>query len=73
VGGVPGAIGGAAVGSFVKQLKEILAAGKARKFTYGAKPMVDNSGRRPLITGPAPGVVGGVLSNSLTNPGSSQQ
>jgi hypothetical protein len=73
LGGPPGAAAGAAMGGLMKTISEIVAVAKARKYTYGAKPMVDNSGRRPLITGPAPGVVGGVLSNSLTNPGSSQQ
>lgn len=66
LGGAPGAAVGATMGGVLKGLKEVVAAGKARKFTYGAKPVSDEPSLGAKLLAPAPGVVGGVLSNSLT-------
>lgn len=63
VGGVPGAALGAAFGSLMKELGEILAAGKARRVTYGAKPVVDTPRLQnkliPSTTLPAAGAITG--------------
>lgn len=68
VGGIPGAAAGAALGSLMKDLGEILSAGKARKFTYGAKPVANNPGLKnkllPGSTLPATGAVAGQSTKS---------
>lgn len=68
VGGIPGAAAGAALGSLMKDLGEILSAGKARKFTYGAKPVADNPGLKskllPGSTIPAAGAIAGESAKS---------
>jgi hypothetical protein len=65
MGGIPGAAAGAAMGSFMKQLKEILSAGKARRITYGAKPMAEEALRNPLLPGSMVPTTGAVAGNSL--------
>jgi hypothetical protein len=66
VGGPPGAVGGVLLGSFFKSLGDILAVGKARKATYGAKPLADKpSLQNKLIPGPALPVAGAVVGGRL--------
>lgn len=67
VGGIPGAAAGAALGGLLRTVREIMAVGKAKAVTYGAKPVaVENASRNRLLGGPAVPAVGGVLANSLT-------
>lgn len=65
-GGPGGAVAGAALGSFMKQLKEILSAGKARRITYGAKPMTEQGLRNSLLPGSVVPATGAVAGGSLT-------
>lgn len=65
VGGVPGAAVGAALGSLLKELREVLAVGKARKLTYGAKPAAEDTGlKNPLLGVMAPAAAG-IAGNAL--------
>lgn len=67
IGGVPGAVGGAALGSFMKQLREILSAGKARRFTYGAKPTADKTMTPPLLANPLVPTAAAIAGTSATD------
>jgi hypothetical protein len=50
----------------MKQLKEILSAGKARRITYGAKPMTEQGLRNSLLPGSVVPATGAVAGGSLT-------
>jgi cell wall hydrolase len=65
VGGIPGAAVGALFGGMMKNMKEVLAVGKARKLTYGAKVVEDPSLKNPFIPGAVAPVVGSALANSF--------
>lgn len=64
-GGPGGAVAGAALGSFMKQLKEILSAGKARRITYGAKPAAEQGLNTSLLPGAVVPATGAIAGGSL--------
>lgn len=65
-GGPAGAAVGAAFGSLLKDLREVLAAGKARKLTYGARPSTKDAGlNNKLLSGPTAATAGAATSNRI--------
>lgn len=65
VGGIPGAAAGAALGPVFKVMRDMIAASKAKSLTSGARPMVEEQLRNPLL--PAGTTVGAIAGNRLLN------
>lgn len=69
VGGVPGAVAGGVIGSLMKDLREILAVGKARKFTTNVKPVGNNPGlKNVLIPSPTAPAAAAITGNRVNEP-----